>query len=141
MNRRVAIHSGLLAGLGSTALAVAPSQAADAQEGDQARGGCRATRYRQHAAAAGGEVSTRIGRWCGGCRSSSGRSSSRRTTTPSIIEVGARVWEGLIEWHVREEQTLNVTRAADGRYVMAFMFTNAAAAPGSRRQLRQHRVR
>jgi len=35
MNRRVAIQSGVLAGLGSTALAVAPSQAADAQEGDQ----------------------------------------------------------------------------------------------------------
>jgi hypothetical protein len=48
---------------------------------------------------------------------------------PQFIEVGARVWEGLIEWHVREQQMLNVTRTADGRYVMTFMFTTLLMRP------------
>ncbi len=48
---------------------------------------------------------------------------------PEFIEVGVRVWEALVEWHVREQQTLNVTRVADGRYVMSFMFTTVLLRP------------
>jgi hypothetical protein len=48
---------------------------------------------------------------------------------PEFVEVGARAWEGLIEWHVREQVPLNVTRAADGRYTMAFMFSTVLLRP------------
>jgi hypothetical protein len=48
-----------------------------------------------------------------------------RTTQkfPDFIEIGVGIWEGLYDWHVRFQQPVNVSRAADGRYVMAFMFT------------------
>jgi hypothetical protein len=48
-----------------------------------------------------------------------------RTTQkfPDFIEIGVGIWESLYDWHVRFQQQLNVSRAADGRYVMAFMFT------------------
>ena len=48
---------------------------------------------------------------------------------PEFVEVGPRAWEGLIEWHVREQVQLNVTRAADGRYTMAFMFSTVLLRP------------
>ena len=43
---------------------------------------------------------------------------------PDFLEVGIDIWEGLYDWHVRYQQPLNATRLADGRYVLAFMFTN-----------------
>ena len=48
-----------------------------------------------------------------------------RTTQkfPDFIEIGMGIWESMIDWHVRFQQPLNVSRAADGRYVMAFFFT------------------
>jgi hypothetical protein len=39
------------------------------------------------------------------------------------------VWEALYDWHVRYQQPLNVQRTADGRYVMAFMFTTLILRP------------
>ena len=48
---------------------------------------------------------------------------------PEFVEVGPRAWEALIEWHVREQVQLNVTRAADGRYTMAFMFSTVLLRP------------
>ena len=42
---------------------------------------------------------------------------------PDFIEIGIGIWESLYDWHVRFQQPLNVSRAADGRYVMAFIFT------------------
>ena len=42
---------------------------------------------------------------------------------PDFIEIGIGIWEALHDWHVRFQQPLNVSRAADGRYVMAFHFT------------------
>ena len=54
-----------------------------------------------------------------------------RTTQkyPDFIEVGLGIWEGLYDWHVRFQQPLNVSRSADGRYVMAFMFTTLVLRP------------
>ena len=48
---------------------------------------------------------------------------------PDFIEIGVGVWESLYDWHVRYQQPLNVQRTADGRYVMAFMFTTLILRP------------
>ena len=128
MNRRVAIQTGLLAGLGSTALAVGPSQAADAQEGDQ-----RAVTAALHDidSTLQQQAENLNAHWQVVRRVQKQQRTFLKSSHhyPEFIEVGARVWEGLIEWHVREEQTLNVTRAADGRYVMSFMFTTLLLRP------------
>lgn len=42
---------------------------------------------------------------------------------PDFLEVGVEVWEKVYDWHVRHQQPLAMTRAADGRYVMTVMFT------------------
>jgi hypothetical protein len=42
---------------------------------------------------------------------------------PDFIEIGLDVWDNLWDWHVVYQQPLNVTRVADGRYAMSFMFT------------------
>jgi hypothetical protein len=48
---------------------------------------------------------------------------------PDFIEVGVNVWDGLYDWHVRYQQPINMTRAPDGRYLMAFMFTTFILRP------------
>jgi hypothetical protein len=48
---------------------------------------------------------------------------------PDFIEIGYNVWDGLYDWHVRYQQSINVTRSADGRYLMAFMFTTLILRP------------
>jgi hypothetical protein len=48
---------------------------------------------------------------------------------PDFIEVGLDVWDSLHDWHVRFQQPLNVTRVADGRYVMTFSFTTVILRP------------
>ena len=48
---------------------------------------------------------------------------------PDFIEIGVNVWDGLHDWHVRHQLPLNVTRAADGRYLLAFMFTTFILRP------------
>jgi hypothetical protein len=42
---------------------------------------------------------------------------------PDFIEVGISVWDSVHDWHVVHQQPISVTRLADGRYAMAFMFT------------------
>lgn len=127
MNRRIAIRSGLLAGLGSAALA-APSYAkAGGEDGDQqvaaALRQIESTLQRQ-----GDNLNAhwRVVRQVQEQQRTFLKASHRY---PEFIEVGPRAWEALIEWHVREQQALNVTRVADGRYVMSFMFTNVLLRP------------
>lgn len=48
---------------------------------------------------------------------------------PQFIEVGTRIWEDLLEWHVKERQPMSVTRAADGRYTMSFQFSTIVLRP------------
>jgi hypothetical protein len=48
---------------------------------------------------------------------------------PDFIEIGFNVWDGLYDWHVRYQQPINVTRSADGRYLMAFTFTTLVLRP------------
>ncbi|HXG90424.1 MAG TPA: hypothetical protein VNJ02_19020 [Vicinamibacterales bacterium] len=42
---------------------------------------------------------------------------------PDFIEIGNAVFMDLYDWHVKNRQQLMVTRQADGRYTMQFMFT------------------
>ena len=42
---------------------------------------------------------------------------------PDFIEIGLDVWDNVWDWHVVYQQPLNVSRVADGRYAMLFMFT------------------
>jgi hypothetical protein len=127
MNRRNAMRSGLLAGLGAAAMA-APSEAAAAPDGDlgsivAALRGIESTLQRQ---ADSSNAHWRVVRQVQEQQRTFLKASHRY---PEFIEVGPRVWEALVEWHVREQQTLNITRAADGRYVMAFMFTSVLLRP------------
>ncbi|HEU4687888.1 MAG TPA: hypothetical protein VFS23_05995, partial [Vicinamibacterales bacterium] len=48
---------------------------------------------------------------------------------PDFLEIGLDVWDNVYDWHVAFQQTLNVTRLADGRYAMAFMFTTLLLRP------------
>src|SRR5262245_15486117 len=42
---------------------------------------------------------------------------------PDLIDVGVDVWDNIYDWHVTHQQPVNMTRTADGRYAMVFMFT------------------
>lgn len=48
---------------------------------------------------------------------------------PDFLEIGLGVWDSLHDWHVRHQHPMNVTRLADGRYAMAFMFTTLLLRP------------
>lgn|SRR5690348_9131434 len=48
---------------------------------------------------------------------------------PDYIEVGIDVWESVYDWHVKHQQPVQAGRAADGRYMMLFMFTNLLLRP------------
>ena len=48
---------------------------------------------------------------------------------PDFIEIGLHVWDNIWDWHVVYQQPLNVTRVADGRYAMSFMFTTLLLRP------------
>jgi hypothetical protein len=48
---------------------------------------------------------------------------------PEFIEIGVGVWEGLYDWHARYQQPISMTRLADGRYVMSYMFTTFILRP------------
>ena len=42
---------------------------------------------------------------------------------PDFLEVGADVWDELVDWHVTTTRPLNVTVRTDGRYSMPFLQT------------------
>jgi hypothetical protein len=48
---------------------------------------------------------------------------------PDFIEVGLDIWDNIYDWHVVHQQPLSVTRMADGRYAMLFMFTTLLLRP------------
>ena len=128
MNRRLAIQSGLLAGLGPSLSAPASEAAAGAQEGDSA---VVAAALRDIERTLQRQAENRDAHWPVVRRVHEQQRTFLKSyhRYPEFIEVGARVWDGLIEWHVRERQTLNVTRVADGRYLMSFNFTTVLLRP------------
>ena len=48
---------------------------------------------------------------------------------PDYIEVGVAVWESVVDWHIRHQQPLSVSRNADGRYILAVGFTTLILRP------------
>jgi hypothetical protein len=48
---------------------------------------------------------------------------------PDFIEVGIGVWENVVDWHIRHQQPLSVSRSAEGRYIMAIAFTTVILRP------------
>jgi len=48
---------------------------------------------------------------------------------PDAIEVGTAVFYDLYDWHVRHNQPLNISRTADNRIALQFMFTQAILRP------------
>src|SRR4029450_9532670 len=48
---------------------------------------------------------------------------------PDFIEVGVGVWESVVDWHIRHQQPLSVSRSAEGRYIMAVGVTTLILRP------------
>ena len=48
---------------------------------------------------------------------------------PDFIEVGVGVWESVVDWHIRHQQPLSVSRGAEGRYIMTVAFTTLILRP------------
>lgn len=48
---------------------------------------------------------------------------------PDFIDVGVAVFFEIYDWHVKHRQQLTVTRVAEGRYAMQFMFTSLVLRP------------
>ena len=48
---------------------------------------------------------------------------------PEFIEVGVTIWENVVDWHIRHQQPLSVSRNAEGRYTMAVGFTTLILRP------------
>ena len=48
---------------------------------------------------------------------------------PDYIEVGVAVWESVVDWHIRHQQPLAVSRSVEGRYIMAVGFTTLILRP------------
>lgn len=48
---------------------------------------------------------------------------------PDFFEIGPSVFMDLYDWHVKNRQQLVVTRQADGRYTMQFMFSQMILRP------------
>lgn len=138
MNRRTAVRTGVLGGLGITA------HAARAGAGDQDGGA------RDRNAPDVQDAAERVARELAGIgdalqRQFEAESAHWRTPRlvieqqrvflkaahryPDFVEVGAAAWAALVEWHVRERQPLDVSRAADGRYTMAFNFSTLLLRP------------
>jgi hypothetical protein len=48
---------------------------------------------------------------------------------PDFMEVGIDVWDSVYDWHLKHQQQVVSQRLPDGRYAMAFMFTNLLLRP------------
>jgi hypothetical protein len=130
MNRRIALRTGLLSGLGVTAVAAgasAATQDASSQTGDErvARevAALRDAMQRQFETE---DAHWRVPRLVMEQQRVFLKAAQRY---PEFVEVGAGAWAALVEWHVRERQRLEVARLADGRYTMAFNFSTLLLRP------------
>lgn len=128
MNRRIALRSGWLVGLGLLGIAAASdaggqgSGDADAQIAAALRD-LQSTVQRQTEAQ---NVHWRVVRQVQEQQRTFLKASHRY---PEFVDVGPRAWESLLEWHVREQVPLNVARLTDGRYAMTFMFSTVLLRP------------
>lgn len=131
MERRALVGGTLLAGLSSfLSPADAHAAAADAPAAGDLEGvsdsidQLRRTVERQFA-------NVYTDKWQGVARIRQQQHTWMRSTQryPDFIEIGLDVWDNIYDWHVVHQQPLNVTRTADGRYAMVFMFTTLLLRP------------
>jgi hypothetical protein len=122
VQRRDLVGGGLVAGFASmmapAEAAAAGNAAADDERSTQAIDNLRETVERQFEQAYSS-------RWYGVSRVRKQQRTWLQATRkyPDFIEIGLDVWDNIWDWHVVYQQPLNVTRVADGRYAMTFMFT------------------
>ena len=48
---------------------------------------------------------------------------------PDFIDIGIDIWEHLIDWHVKYQQHLAISRTGDGKYIMTFGVTTLVLRP------------
>ena len=119
VQRRDVVGGGLVAGLAS--LIAASADAAPAADDDLTANAVNRFRetYERQLEQVYGE------RWKGVTRVRQQQRTWLLSTRkyPDFIEIGLDVWDNVYDWHVAYQRPLNVTRLADGRYAMSFMFT------------------
>ncbi len=120
VQRRNLVGGGLIAGL--TSLMATSSEAAAAAD-DDGESASAINRFREVYERQLGQVYS--SRWSGVTRVRQQQRAWMMSTRkyPDFIEIGLDVWDNVYDWHVAYQQPLNVTRLADGRYAMSFMFT------------------
>jgi hypothetical protein len=123
MQRRDLVGGGIVTGLASM-MAPAAEAAVDDEESAIAINRLRETLERQFEQAYSS-------RWRGVSRVRQQQRTWMQATRkyPDFIEIGLDVWDNIWDWHVVYQQPLNVTRVADGRYAMSFMFTTLLLRP------------
>ena len=137
MERRDLVNGGLVAGL-SALVAPSPAEAGSAAAAAAAAGGGQDNDPRIANAVADLRrtieqqfQSQQQGPWAGitAIRRQQHEWLKSSQKYPDFIEVGIGIWDSIYDWHVRHQQPINVTRLADGRYAMAFMFTTLLLRP------------
>jgi hypothetical protein len=120
VQRRDLMGGGLVAGLASL---MAPSAEAAAPPEDDGQSAHAIDRFREAFERQFEQVYA--GKWRGVSRVRQQQRTWMIATRkyPDFIEIGLDVWDNVYDWHVTYQQPLNVTRLADGRYAMSFMFT------------------
>jgi hypothetical protein len=124
VQRRDLVGGGLVAGFASMMTSSTEAAAADDGSSTQAINQLRETFERQFEQAY-------TSRWRGVSRVREQQRTWMKATRkyPDFIEIGLDVWDNIWDWHVVYQQPLNVTRVADGRYAMLFMFTTLLLRP------------
>jgi hypothetical protein len=132
MNRRLAVRTGLMGGLGVTAFAAG---ATAGEQDSSAQDRARDERLIRELAALGETLQRQFEADTAHWRVPRQVMEQQRVFLkaahryPEFVEVGPAVWAALVEWHVRERQPLDVSRAADGRYLMVFNFSTVVLRP------------
>jgi hypothetical protein len=123
MQRRDLVGGGIVAGLTSMMVPAAEA-AADDEQSTQAINRLRET-FERHF------EQVYSSKWRGVSRVREQQRTWMQATRkyPDFIEIGLEVWDNIWDWHVVYQQPLNVTRVADGRYAMSFMFTTLLLRP------------
>lgn len=132
MNRRIAVRTGLLGGLGITALA-APARAGqqDATSRDRAADEQLARELADIGDTLRRQLEAETAYWRAPRQVMEQQRVFLRAAHhyPEFVEVGPAAWAALVEWHVRERQQLAVSRLVDGRYTMVFNFSTVLLRP------------
>ena len=128
VKRRNVIGSGLLAGLSGALVAPADAEAAPVAAEDTSTAAAAAIEqlrreYERQSSPATAEASI------GKIRQQQRTYIRANQKYPDFMEVGLGVWEDVYDWHVRYQQPIAASRLADGRYTLAFMFTNLILRP------------